>query len=169
VGLKSPLHHAASRPTPLRLLLRAGADPNSESEDGSTLLHTQLNGEEGWEVVKLLVEEGKADINKRRNGGGETPLLVLLDRPISLTICLRFIQNFGPDCTVSDNDGNTPLHKAASLRRMPLRDDVINALLANGAKIDQRNQTGDMAIHVAEDSHVLELLVNRSQLGSSGL
>jgi ankyrin repeat protein len=161
VGLKSPLHHAASRPTLLRLLLRAGADPNSESEDGSTLLHTQLNGEEGWEVVKLLVEEGKADINKRRNGGGETPLLALLDRPISLTICLRFIQNFGPDCTVSDDDGNTPLHKAASLRQMPLRDDVINALLANGAKIDQRNQTGDMAIHVADDSYVLELLVNR--------
>lgn len=159
--LKTPLHHAASRPVLLRLLLRAGADPNSESEDGSTLLHTQLNGEEGWEVVKLLVEEGKADINKRRDEGGETPLLVLLEKPKDLTACLRFIQNFGPDCAVSDNDGNTPLHKVASLREMPLWDEVVDALLAQGAKIDQRNQKGDMAIHVANDTQIIEFLVNR--------
>ncbi|KAK3298754.1 putative ankyrin repeat protein [Chaetomium fimeti] len=159
-NLKTPLHHAAGRPTLLRLLLRAGADPNSEFQDGSTLLHTQLNGEEGWEIVKLLVEEGKADINKRRGKGGETPLLVMLNRPCDLSTCLRFIRSFGPDCTLPDNDGNTPLHKAVSLGDIPLRDEVVHALLAAGAKVDQRNHKGDMAIHVADDTHLVELLVN---------
>ncbi|KAK4031963.1 ankyrin-2 [Parachaetomium inaequale] len=159
-NLRTPLHHAAGRPALLRLLLLAGADPNAESSDGSTLLHTQLHGEEGWDLVKLLAEEGKANINKRRHNDGKTPLLVFVDS-WDLSVCLRFIEEFRPDCTIADNDGNTPLHKAASLSHRELRDEVIDALLAAGARIDQRNRKGEMPIHHAEELSVVELLVSR--------
>ncbi|KAK4150484.1 ankyrin-2 [Chaetomidium leptoderma] len=160
-NLKTPLHHAAGRPALLRLLLRAGADPNAESSDGGTLLHTNLSGEGGWEVIKLLVEEGKADINKRRHSDGKTPVLVMCDGRWDRGACLRFINEFGPDCTIADLQGNTPLHGAASLRQRPLRDEVIEALLAAGARIDQRNKQGEMPIHVTEDMSAVELLVKR--------
>lgn len=159
--LETALHHAAGRPSLLRLLLRAGADPNAESSDGGTLLHTKLSGDEGWEVIKLLVEEGKADINKRRRSDGKTPLLCFL-KSWDLHVCLRFIQEFNPDCTMTDNEGSTPLHQAASLRaHSPLLEKVIDALLAAGARINQRNRKGEMAIHVAQDMSFVEFLVRR--------
>jgi ankyrin repeat protein/KaiC/GvpD/RAD55 family RecA-like ATPase len=157
---KTPLHHAAGRPSLLRLLLRAGADPNVESSDGGTLLHTKLAGDEGWEVIKLLVEEGKADVNKRRHSDGKTPLFGFL-QSWELGVCLRFIREFGPDCTIADYAGSTPLHQAASLRDSPTLEEVIDALLAGGARINQRNRKGEMAIHVAEDMSVVEFLTRR--------
>lgn len=159
--LRTPLHHAAKRPSLLRLLLRAGADPNAESSDGGTLLHTQLSGDDGWEVIKLLVEEGKADINKRRRSDGKTPLLCFLES-WDLDVCLRFIQEFSPDCTIADSAGSTPLHQAASQRRhSPLLEQVVDALIAAGARINQRNRKGEMTIHVAEDMSFVEFLVRR--------
>ncbi|KAL2126985.1 hypothetical protein VTI74DRAFT_11529 [Chaetomium olivicolor] len=159
-NLKTPLHHAAGRPALLRLLLRASADPNAESSDGSTLLHTSPSGEEGWDLVKLLVEEGKADINKRRQSDGKTPLLTFLDGSWDITVCLRFITEFSPDCTIADNQGNTPLHNAVSRSHSRESRELIDALLTAGARVDQRNRKGQMAVHVTEDVSIIEQLVN---------
>ncbi|KAK3901570.1 ankyrin repeat-containing domain protein [Staphylotrichum tortipilum] len=110
---QTPLHHAAHQPALLRLLLRASADPNVESKLGGTLLHTQLSLEGGWEVVKLLVEEGKANINKRRLRDGKTPFMAMIDKDGDLNVGVRFIHAFGPDCTIADNASNCPPHAAA--------------------------------------------------------
>ena len=162
---RTPLHHGAHQPALLRLLLRAGADPNVDSELGGTLLHTQISLEGRWEVVKLLVEEGKVDINKRRLRDGKTPLMAMLDENGDLDVCLRFIHAFGPDCTIADHAGNSPLHAAAQrgpawgVSHAPLWDKLVDALLAGGAKVSQRNHKGETAAHLAESAAVLDRLV----------
>ncbi len=163
---QTPLHHAAHQPALLHLLLRAGADPNVDSEFGGTLLHTQLSREGGWEVVKLLVEKGKADINMRRLRDGKTPLMAMIDEEGDLDVGVRFIHAFGPDCTIADNVGNCPLHAAAQRghelgeSRASRWDKLVDALLAAGARVDQRNHKGETATHLAESASVIERLVS---------
>ncbi|KAJ4306633.1 hypothetical protein N0V88_001438 [Collariella sp. IMI 366227] len=151
---------SSGRPVVVRLLLLAGADPNAEDGHGSTLLHMALGGDDGWDIIKMLVKEGKADINKRR-GDGLTPLLAWLESyPYDSDLCLRFIQEFRPDCTLADTDGNTPLHRVAEIS-IEHQQELIDALLAAGARIDQRNHKGEMPIHCARETSVVELLVSR--------
>ena len=158
--LQTPLHRAAGRLALFRLLLRAGADPNAESANGGTLLHMDLGyGDDAWELVELLVREGKADINKRQRSNGQTPVIAMV-RGGNIGACLRFINEFGPDCTIADDDGDTALHKAAWLSKSPERNELIDALLAAGAQVNQRNRAGETALHVAHVSAV-EHLVSR--------
>ncbi|KAG7287290.1 hypothetical protein NEMBOFW57_006798 [Staphylotrichum longicolle] len=155
---KTPLHYAAGRPTRVRLLLRAEADPNAETSDGGTLLHMRHDyGDAGWEVIKLLVEEGKADINKRRRSDGKTPVMAM-DWDGPLDTCLRFIKAYGPDCTIADDAGDTPLHMAAKLRYRQEQGEAIDVILAAGARADQRNRKGETALHVASKSAVERLV-----------
>ncbi|KXX81619.1 Ankyrin-2 [Madurella mycetomatis] len=164
--LETPLHHAAGNLALMRLLLAWGADPTAESSDGSTLLHSRFRGQEGIDIVRLLVEDGKADINKRRRSDGKTPLSLFVsaiahDSSQGSDFVVRFIDEFRPDPTIADNNGDTPLHLAVSLHNGEQRVKVTDALLVSGARIDQRNRKGEMAIHVAKDMSTIELLVSR--------
>ena len=157
---RTPLHRAAGRPALFRLLLRAGADPNAESSDGGTLLHMELgSGDDEWELIKLLVREGNADINQRQRSDGRTPVVAMADGR-NISTCRRFIEEFGPDCTIADNAGDTALHKAVELWESPIRDELIDTLLAAGAQVNQRNRRGETPLHVADWSAV-ERLVSR--------
>ncbi|KAK4032081.1 putative ankyrin repeat protein [Parachaetomium inaequale] len=154
----------------LELLLRAGADLHrrdaahktplhyAAGRDGGTLLHMRHDhGDAGWELIKLLVEEGKADINKRRRSDGKTPVMAM-DWKGPLGTCLRFIKAYSPDCTIADDAGDTPLHMAAGLTYKREQDEAIDAILAAGARVDQRNRKGETALHVASESAVERLV-----------
>ena len=105
---KTPLHYACSRAHGfshkggntflLQLLLDAGADPDITSEHGETPLHLCMNDESG-RAMRMLVEHGKVDINKRSPIKG-TPLLCALDS-YNAEHRLRFLQ-YGPDCTLTE-------------------------------------------------------------------
>ncbi|KAK3326714.1 ankyrin repeat-containing domain protein [Apodospora peruviana] len=148
---RTPLHCAAHDPVMLRLLLDRGADPSVESSDGSTLLHTPQQTEEGWEMVKLLVQEGKIDVNKRRHSDGYTPLICYL-KVHDWTNATRFIDECHPDCTMPDSEGDTPLHLVVkSYMGIPGKGAILaDKLVAHGAKLSQRNHRGEMPIHVAQ-------------------
>lgn len=125
----------------LRLLVKAGADVNRMCDKGDTPLHGNLTSKD---AVRLLIEEGGADINKRRTSDGRTPLLCLLSSQSPET-SLEFL-SFGPDCNAVDNDGNGALHVAVGCRHT--NRDLILALLARGADPNMKNHSGQTALHI---------------------
>ncbi|KAM0472609.1 hypothetical protein ACHAPX_008766 [Trichoderma viride] len=125
----------------LRLLLKAGADANTTCNKGDTPLHGNPTSKD---AVRLLVEEGGANINKRRTSDGRTPLFCLLAAQPPET-SLDFL-SFNPDCNVVDNDGNGALHVA--LGNINTNRDLILALLALGADPNMKNHKGQTALHI---------------------
>jgi ankyrin repeat protein len=78
----------------LRLLLEAGADPQSNNGKGATALHQATTPEE----VKILLQAGAK--LEARNEDGETPLLACLDDDVAIALL-----EAGADRSAKDNDG----------------------------------------------------------------
>ncbi|KAL6831453.1 ankyrin repeat-containing domain protein [Trichoderma sp. SZMC 28015] len=141
----------------LRLLLKAGANANTTCDKGETPLHGNPTSKD---AVRLLIEEGGADINKRRTSDGRTPLLCILASQSPET-SLEFL-SFGPDCNAVDNDGNGALHVA--LRSRHTNRDLILALLTRGADPNMKNHSGQTALHIENEygsghEYLIKLLV----------
>ncbi|KAL7944948.1 ankyrin repeat-containing domain protein [Trichoderma barbatum] len=132
----------------LRLLLSAGADANTMSDEGDTPLHGNPTSKD---AIRLLIEEGGADINKRRSSDGKTPLLCLLASQ-SPESSLEFL-SFGPDCNAVDNDGNGALHVA--LGSWKTDRSLILGLLASGADPNMKNHNGQTALHIKSEQESL--------------
>jgi ankyrin repeat protein len=90
-------------PQIIRLLTRAGADPNAKGRDGGTALHQTLSVEN----AKALIEGGaRTDL---RNKSGETPLLATYDEDVALLLLSK-----GADRSAKSKDGETLLGNARS-------------------------------------------------------
>ncbi|KAF4456094.1 hypothetical protein F53441_1709 [Fusarium austroafricanum] len=154
---RAPIH-SAQFSYKLRRLLEAGADPNAETKDGKTALHC-LPKVNDLQYLKLLVEEGHADINKREHCKGMTPLLSAIQHDSDLAIPML---EFGSDCTFTDIEGNGPLHYACShygrvrnsngmdmdgdKKRTQL--ELLRALLEAGADPKLVNCDGETPLHI---------------------
>ena len=154
----------------VQLLLDNGADPNTVGKHSLTALHgAALMGYE--DVVKILLKGG-AETNTATNSGW-TPLLyaskkgnkvvvkLLLDSgaapnmanyagsPLHLAIgytdvvCL--LLDRGADSNMADQNGWTPLHKAASIGNI----DGVQLLLDRGAQPNVVKQDGVTPLHLA--------------------
>jgi ankyrin repeat protein len=105
----TPLMMTANAPKITRFLLKKGADVNTRTSQGNTVLHEQLGPLYGHiahrESIQLLLEAG-ADVNAR-NHDGETPLLRAADRaPLDV---IELLLDAGSDITAVDNKGRTAL------------------------------------------------------------
>ncbi|KAK1502160.1 hypothetical protein CTAM01_05598 [Colletotrichum tamarilloi] len=148
----SLLHITTGNPVWVRILLDAGVDVNAVNSDGCTALHGKVMAES----LSLLVETGKADINRKATSNGKTPLLISLDDYHTDTT-LKLIE-YGADCTIVDNTGNGPLHIA--LQSYSAEPEVIEALLRAGADLTLRNKSGQTPLDAmfSRNSRVFDLL-----------
>merc|ERR1711998_759865 len=91
------------------LLAHAATDVNqAATDDGSTpLFQACQNGHEG--VVRLLVEEANAEVNKV-NGKNQTPINIAAYTGHLGVV--RFLLSKGADCTIENDWGFTPLTNA---------------------------------------------------------
>lgn len=156
----SLLHLTTNNPVWLRILLDAGVDVNVVNSDGYTALHQQMS----VECLSMLVETGKADIDKRATSNGKTPLLESLDGYFKETT-LKLIE-YGADCSIVDKDGNGPLH--ISLQSHNSNPEVIEALLRAGADLNLRNKSGQTPLDVmfSRNSPVFDLMNVMIQAGA---
>lgn len=56
----------------VKLLLDAGADPTTETDDGRTIIHT--DGSTDKELLPLLLGSGRVDVNELMTKERESPL-----------------------------------------------------------------------------------------------
>jgi ankyrin repeat protein len=140
----TPLHHAASCPAKLRLLVGVGADVNAENDDGATVMQMERFADD-VAIVGLLTKEGKTSVNRRSRSKGRTLLSMLKTRKFQNA--LNFLECH-PDCNVTDDEGNSPLHYVMRGRRGVNTKQLIEALLAEGANPSLKNRGGETPLHL---------------------
>lgn len=82
---------------------------------------------------------------------GETPLLHAIALSHRATALLLIPHS---DVNAADNQGYTPLMKAAQIGEL----DLIDALCAAGATVDARRASGDSALSLSRDAKVIQSL-----------
>jgi ankyrin repeat protein len=133
--------------TLVELLLEAGADATTEFPGGDSCLHTTSDAK----TAQLLVEKGRADINKKRHSDGQTALLgaIAAQRyPLA-----KKLVALGADLTATDADGRGPLHLlVASLESYATGpcESTLETLLAAGVSPDARDHAGRTPLHGLE-------------------
>lgn len=124
----------------LKRLLRAGADPNSASSDGSTALYSaSVMGT--VPQVRALLAAG-ADVDARRSAG-QTPLLAACAKGHATVV--RLLLEAGADAEAAMNTGATPLLMAA----LDGSAAVVRVLLLNGADARTAERAGVTPLHLA--------------------
>ena len=93
-------------------LLASGADVNATNTQGVSVLYFAVKKSQ-TEVVKTLLGTKGIDVNKAPEYSGWTPLLVAVAN-LDFEI-VELLLTAGSDVNKAENDGNTPLHVAASL------------------------------------------------------
>ncbi|RFN49398.1 hypothetical protein FIE12Z_6293 [Fusarium flagelliforme] len=158
---RSAIHSAGNSET-LKYLLGAGADPTAKLRDGRTVLHC-LPQNADKRYLELLVEVLNAGINGREHLKGRTSLLSAIRSQSDLAVPML---RYGSDCTLTDFEGNGPLHYALfnylgpgipqrmldgcllSLKDISELPKLLRALLEAGADPKLVNHDGETPLHV---------------------
>lgn len=149
-----------SRRECVRLLLKAGADPNvsvHREEELRTPLAVIAAVQQDPEILRMLIRAG---MNLQSvNSSGENALLRLLnsslaDRKPEKTELADILIGAGIDVLRQDNEGRTALMYAAALGNEKL----VRQLLAAGARKDVRDKTGKKAADYCKNPEIVKIL-----------
>uniref|UniRef100_UPI0035901ADB E3 ubiquitin-protein ligase MIB1-like n=1 Tax=Myxine glutinosa TaxID=7769 RepID=UPI0035901ADB len=142
----------------LQLLLRHGADPEAQDNDGNRAIHHAMASPCAPVVVALCL--AGADINVR-NQHRKTPLHQAIRRA-NMEVARTLLQN-GAHPSLQDCEGDSPLHEAVS-SGVP---EAMQLLLAVGADVCLTNDNGFNALHYATllgNTTAVELLLSLSSV-----
>ncbi|XP_046644986.1 ankyrin-1-like, partial [Daphnia pulicaria] len=137
---------ATSNVTAARFLLSKGANPNVADRNGATPLHVAAYCADTTDVLDLILEKEKVDIN-RRDKNGQTALHYAV-RGYRVYNVDYLLEN-GANPAIRDENGDTPLHLAAAAFNK--NSAILDLLLATEKKIqiNERNNAGMTALHMA--------------------
>lgn len=139
------IHHAgrfAKKPETVKVLLDAGADVNTRQDDGMVPLHSAVRDNNNPMIIQFLIDAG-ATVNAS-DKSGLTPLHLAARQNDSKI--LQALIDAGALVNASDNlCGFTPLHFASSNKNPEICCELLNA----GAHVDQKNEKGCTALHLA--------------------
>jgi ankyrin repeat protein len=126
----------------VRALLADGADPDARDEDGRTPLFSAVLG--GSVGLCGLLLESDADVNARDHHGFSALHFAAQEDLPEMT---RLLVAKGADVNAQDEDGTSVLWRAVFSARG--RTDVVQVLLAAGAKPDLANKAGESSRELA--------------------
>jgi ankyrin repeat protein len=128
----------------VRRLLKNGADTKIWGEQGGNALHLASLNAETTDVIDVVLETEKFDIDGVDNKG-RTPLYWAIATNNLETV--RHLIQKGADPTVANNDGSTPLHAAVYHVKSI---ETVSLLLGNEqVDINRRDKNGLTALHYA--------------------
>ena len=151
---ESPLSRAASAGSAeaVKVLLKAGADPNARVSGGWSPLHRAASSGSG-ETVKVLLESG-ADPNTR-DKLGDSPLHSAAYTHRGAVV--RVLLEAGADPNARNKAGWSPLHRAASTdKAFAGKGEVVRVLLEAGADPNAGNKAGWSPLHWAASAGSVE-------------
>ena len=126
----------------IKILLKAGADPNIADANGDTLSHYAVRGNASKEVLQNIIDHG-ADVNVTNNENQTALLLACEDgNENAITVLLKA----GADPNIADADGDICLHDAV---RRDNSKEVIQAIIDHGADVNATNQDNCTALMFA--------------------
>ncbi|EFX83083.1 hypothetical protein DAPPUDRAFT_240585 [Daphnia pulex] len=127
------------------LLLKKGTEISAVEEKGTNALHLASLFAETTDLIDVVLESGKFDINGTDNVGS-TPLHYAI-MGANWEINTRHLIGKGADPNIADKKGNTPLHLAASHAKAI---ETISLILENQqVDINHINKGGGTALHHA--------------------
>ena len=146
----------SKNPEVVTLLIKAGADVNTKSEDGVTALYMAAFGNENPEVLTVLIEAG-ADVNWNFGGTALMGAATNNENPEVFTVLIKA----GADVNAKGRDDMTPLLVAAVSNVNP---EVITLLIRAGAYVNAKTDEGGLTpLHFAatfnENPEILTLLI----------
>jgi ankyrin repeat protein len=121
-------------PRALEALLELGADPTVGGDDGRTVIHLAAMAEDPVYLATLLSHGVSPNTRNTQNGAPPIFDALVAERHEHV---IR-LMNAGYDVNLSDNRGNTALHKAAAINETK----VVIALLEAGADPRRKNALG---------------------------
>lgn len=158
--LETPLHQAALEGdlSGIKYALLYQADLNAQ-EHGHTALHIAIKEKQEEFAIALL--EAGADYNIRvDNPIGALPIHLAAE--VGSTEVIAWLLKQEPGCVnATDNNNNTPLHKAAVGNKY----DVASLLIDADANVDAVNYKGVTPLHLAADLayvYVVSLLLDKN-------
>ncbi len=113
---------------------------NGQTEEAQTLLDQVPSGEL-TDLINRKSRDGRKLLHAAALSGNPSTVKLLLFR-------------YAADANVTDFNGNTPLHLAASLKNV----DVVKALINGGAKVKVQNSKGSTPLHNAAKSGSPEIV-----------
>ena len=126
----------------IKILLKAGADPNIADANGDTLSHYAVRGNASKEVLQNIIDHG-ADVNVTNNENQTALLLACEDgNENAITVLLKA----GADPNIADADGDICLHDAV---RRDNSKEVIQAIIDHGADVNATNRDNCTALMFA--------------------
>ncbi|KDQ11655.1 hypothetical protein BOTBODRAFT_114037, partial [Botryobasidium botryosum FD-172 SS1] len=129
----------------VRLLLKAGADPNIRDKYGQNSLHRTaglLHHPDGAEVLSTLIDGG-ADVHAV-DDFGRSPLFHAARDGSAAAV--QLLLRAGADPHLRDKQSQTPLHLAVE---SPEGADAVVALLKSGADVNALDGVGDTPLILA--------------------
>lgn len=123
--------HAAA----VRHLLAAGANVDAVAESGVTALMFAAASNH-VEVMKVLIDEGKADLEHRHTNGGTALLEASTGGAVD---AMRLLIEKGAAVDIKDNDGITPLMAIASFGSMEGQNLIIDALMVKMSEAELKD------------------------------
>jgi ankyrin repeat protein len=130
-------------------LISKGADLDFRDNDGNTaLIHAIRKG--AIHLACMMIEKGAN--TRYRDMDGNNALMVQMGNPSSPLYILTLLLNTGMSPDTQNNDGMTPLMKAALMRDPS----YLLELLKHGANPNIRNNNGDTALIIASRHRMVE-------------
>ena len=136
----------SKNPEVVTLLIKAGADVNTKSEDGVTALYMAAFGNENPEVFTVLIKAG-ADVNAKGRDD-MTPLLVAAVSNVNPEVITLLIRAGAYVNAKTDEGGLTPLHFAATFNENP---EILTLLIKAGADVNAKDNYGKTPLDSASD------------------
>ena len=147
---KTPLLHTVARFLPgdcLRLMLKAGANPNRLDAQGrNALFYAAANNNYLFDVQDVLLTAG-TQVNVQDWQDGDTPLIAFCRHNCLKSHALKKMLDAGVDVNIANHKGTTPLH----ILCMGCRSfaSLFQLLLDAGVKVDVLDDKGNSPLHYA--------------------